>query len=110
MACAKGDINTVQINMPRALLNDNGPDSEPFLHGVESTKKQQFTTIGIAAIEPRRHCKNCAYRDSNSDQLTLESGALTAYPFPAGALISCRAVYFLVHCALVVYVYHIEFN
>ena len=30
--------------------------------------------------------------------VTLESGALPACPFPAGTLISFRAVYLLVHC------------
>ena len=30
---------------------------------------------------------------------SLESGALLAFPFPAGTLIICRAVYLFVHCA-----------
>ena len=30
---------------------------------------------------------------------TLESGDLSACPFPAGTLNSCRAVYSFVHCA-----------
>ena len=42
--------------------------------------------------------KNGAYRDSNSE-LSLESGALPACPFPAGTLIVCRAVYLFLHCA-----------
>ena len=42
--------------------------------------------------------KNGACRDSFSE-LFLESGALPACLFPAGALIICRAVYLFVHCA-----------
>ena len=44
--------------------------------------------IGIANVE----VKIWAYRDSNSD-LSLSSDALTACPFQAGTLISCRAMY-----------------